>query len=193
MILFIYRLVYYALWPICHLLYPMTVSGRENIPMGACVICANHSNYIDPLLLIYAFTLKNILHTMSKKENLSIPVIGKLYKWCGAFPVERGSADIKAVRTVYSLLKSGEKVVIFPEGTRKNFNDESAGKNGAVRFSAKLNLPIVPVFITRRKKVFRKVNINIGQPYHVDMQSSSEADEQTTVLMKKIFALGEEI
>ena len=192
MIPFMYRLVYCLLWPICHLIYPMVVSGRENIPAGACIICANHSNYIDPLLLLYAFTLKNFLFTMSKKENMDLPVIGKIYKWCGAFPVERGSVDIKAVRTVYSLLKGGKKVVIFPEGTRTAVDNEQAGKSGAVRFAAKTQLPIVPVFITRGKRIFRRVKINIGAPYRVELRAPSEAAEETAALMRRIFALGGE-
>ena len=186
-----YTFCYLALWLICHLLYPMRVMGREFIPSGSCIICANHSNYIDPVLLIYAFGLKNYLHTMSKKENLEKPLFGWIYRLCGAFPVNRKGQDIQAVRTTLTLLQRGEKVVIFPEGTRTALNDPSAGKLGAVRFAAKLNVPLLPVFITRNKRVFQHVEVRIGEPYRVSGKAHEDYEALSRELMEKIFALGD--
>lgn len=187
-----YLFIYFLMWLPVHIAYPMTVKGRGNIPAGPCIICANHSNYIDPFLLIYAFGPKRFLHTMSKKEALQTPVMGWIYKMCGAFPVDRGNVDVNAVRTVMKHIKSGSKVVIFPEGTRTDDDDPDAGKNGAIRFASKLNVPIVPVFITRRKKVFGLVHIHIGQPYEVRCRGHQETAERTRELMERIFALGDE-
>lgn len=188
---FFYAFCYLILWIICHFLYPMRVVGREFIPSGPCIICANHSNYIDPLLLIYAFGLKYFLYTMSKKENLQKPVFGWIYRHCGAFPVNREGQDIKAVRTTLTLLQRGEKVVIFPEGTRTALNDPSAGKLGAVRFATKLNVPLLPVFITRNKRIFRHVEVRIGKPYRVSGKTHEDYETLSRELMEKIFALGE--
>ena len=187
---FFYILTYIILWLPCHVLYPMIVTGRANIPAGACVICANHSNYIDPLLLIYAFGLPCFLHCMSKKENMEKPVIGWLYKMCGAFGVNREEQDIAAARTTLKLLKEGKKVVIFPEGTRTPVNDAEAGKTGAVRFAAKCGVPIVPVFITRGKKVFHLVRIRIGEHFEPQCRTQEEYVTETRSLLEKIFALG---
>lgn len=186
-----YLFIYFLMWIPVHIAYPMVIKGRGNIPDGPCIICANHSNYIDPFLLIYAFGPKRFLHTMSKKEALQTPVMGWIYKMCGAFPVDRGNVDVNAVRTVMKHIKSGGKVVIFPEGTRTEDDDPNAGKNGAIRFASKLNVPIVPVFITRRKKVFGLVHIHIGQPYEVRCRGHQESAERTHELMERIFALGE--
>ncbi len=185
-----YLFVYFLLWIPVHLLYPMIIRGRANIPDGPCIICANHSNYIDPLLIIYAFGPRRFLHTMSKKENIEKPVIGWIYRMCGAFPVERGGIDMGAVRTTMTLLKKGCKVVIFPEGTRTTWDDPDAGKAGAVRFASKLNVPIVPIFITRNKKILGLVRIRIGEPYEVCCRTRAEYEEKTRELMNTIFALG---
>lgn len=188
-----YVFCWIVLWPICHLLYPMRTKGRENIPEGACILCANHSNFIDPLIMIYACGMKDFLYTMSKKENLKIPVIGWIYRMCGAYPVNREGQDIQAVRTTLELLKSGEKVVIFPEGTRTAFNDPSAGKLGAIRFAAKLDVPLVPVYITRNKRCFRLVNVHIGSPYRITGAIKEDYGRLAQELMESIFALGESV
>lgn len=187
---FFYILTYIILWIPCHVLYPMIVTGRANIPAGACVICANHSNYIDPLLLIYAFGLPCFLHCMSKQENMDKPVIGWIYKMCGAFGVNRGEQDIAAARTTLKLLKDGKKVVMFPEGTRTPVNNAEAGKTGAVRFASKCGVPIVPVFITRGKTVFHLVRIRIGECFEPHCHTQEEYLTETRSLMETIFALG---
>ncbi len=187
---FFYILAYIILWIPCHVLYPIIVTGRANIPAGACVICANHSNYIDPLLLIYAFGLPCFLHCMSKKENMEKPVIGWIYKMCGAYGVNRDEQDIVAARTTLKLLKEGKKVVIFPEGTRTSVDDANAGKPGAVRFAAKCGVPIVPVFITRGKKVFHLVRIRIGECFEPQCHTQEDYLTETHSLLEKIFALG---
>lgn len=185
-----YIFIYFLMWLPVHIAYPMVVKGRKNIPQDACIICANHSNYIDPFLLIFSFGPKRFLHTMSKKEALETPVLGWCYKMCGAFPVDRGGVDVNAVRTVMGLIKAGGKVVIFPEGTRTDIDNPDAGKNGAIRFASKLNVPILPVYITRRKKVFGLVRIHIGEPYAVQCHGHADMAEKTHELMENIFALG---
>lgn len=189
---FFYVFIYFLMWLPVHIGYPMAVKGKKNIPDGPCIICANHSNYIDPFLLIFAFGPKRFLHTMSKKEALETPILGWCYKMCGAFPVDRGGVDVNAVRTVMNLLKGGSKVVIFPEGTRTDDDNPDAGKNGAIRFASKLNVPILPVYITRKKKVFGLVHIHIGKPYEVHCHGHQDMAEKTHELMENIFALGAE-
>ena len=185
-----YLFIYFLLWIPVHIVYPMIVTGRSSVPEGPCIICANHSNYIDPFLLIYAFGPRRFLHTMSKKENIEKPFVGWIYRMCGGFPVERGGIDMNAVRTTMSLLKKGCKVVIFPEGTRTEKDDPNAGKHGAVRFASKLHVPILPVFITRNKKAFGLVRIRIGRAYEVCCRTHQEYEEKPRELMNNIFALG---
>lgn len=185
-----YLFIYFLMWLPVHIAYPLLVRGRKNLPAGPCILCANHSNYIDPFLIIYACGPRCFLRTMAKREALKTPVLGWAYKMCGAFPVDRGSVDVQAVRTVMGVLKSGGKVVIFPEGTRTGDDDPNAGKNGAIRFASKLHVPIVPVFITRNKNVFRLVHIHIGEPYDVLCHGHADMTEKTHELMEKIFALG---
>jgi len=187
---------FYRLW--CILVYPffrvvhkVHTTGRENIPVGPALICANHSSYSDPVILAFAFGMNNFMRFMAKIELMRIPVLGYLLKIAGIFGVDRGNADVNAVKTAMKTLKSGDKVVIFPEGTRIGENEDSSAKTGAIMLASKTGVPIVPVFIPREKRLFHKVDVVIGKPYMVEkVRGSSEVySVYANELMKKIEAL----
>ena len=185
-----YRGVLALVTPIVRLLYPMSVGGREALPEGAAILCANHSHFIDPVLVAVACGKQVQLHFMAKAELFKRPFTGWLLRKCGAFPVRRGEQDVSAVRTLMQLLKNGGKVLIFPEGTRVSEADAAEAKSGAVRFAAKLNVPLVPIHVPRSKKLFRRLRIRIGTPYFLQRESREGLAEASRELMGRIEALG---
>ncbi|NCC69363.1 MAG: 1-acyl-sn-glycerol-3-phosphate acyltransferase, partial [Clostridia bacterium] len=127
-----------------------------------------------------------LIHFMAKKEVLSTPILGPILKKCGVFPVDRDTNDIDAIRTAMKCLKSGEKILIFPEGTRKGEDNEVEAKTGAVRIASKMKVPIIPVCIPRRKKIFGRVTVNIGEPYYVEGSTHEDYLRLADELMDKI-------
>ena len=184
-----YLIVYYILKPLCAVFYPMRFTGRDNIPDGPAILCANHSNFIDPVLLALACGKKHWLHFMAKAELMEIPILGRIFKGIGAFGVQRGKSDITAIRTAMKYLKSGEKIMMFPEGTRVSADEGTAAKTGAIRLASKLNVPLIPAYIPRRKRIFRRVRIAIGQPYFAEASGRDDFDVQSNRLMQKIYEL----
>ena len=179
----------YSLFKIIQVLFfPLQRVGMENIPQGAAVVCANHSSYADPVLLALAFTRKYYLRFMAKKELFSVPVLGWAIRNAGAFPVNRAVNDVGAIRTAMRLLKEGEKLMVFPEGTRVAREDATAAKAGAIRLASKLKVPLLPVYIPRKKPLFHKVRIVVGEPYFVD-DSGGKGDALAEELMEKINTL----
>lgn len=193
----IYRILWCISWPFVNILYPRKVYGRENVPgAGAYLFCANHSSSTDPFLLAYSVGVKNQVHFMAKAELFRIPLVGLLLRAAGMFPVDRKGGGAAAVKGAMKLLKADKKVGMFPEGTRVTAEEESAAKAGAVRLSARMNAPIVPVYIPRNKKPFRRNKIVIGKPYDIGLEksaSSEEFDQAANDLMAKIRELGESV
>ncbi|MEG1789289.1 MAG: lysophospholipid acyltransferase family protein [Oscillospiraceae bacterium] len=184
-----YRIIYALVRPLAALIYPIRVIGRENIPEGAAVICANHSNYIDPVLMAFAFGWDKFIHFMAKKELRSVPILGKILEDGGVVFVERGKNDIDAIRASMRILKAGRQVLMFPEGTRVGEDNAVDAKTGSVRIAAKLHAPIVPVYLPRRKYIFGKITITIGKPYYVEASSHEEYLLRSEEVMEKIYAL----
>lgn len=191
-----YRLIYAVVWPFFNMLYPVKAVGRENIPEGAALICPNHTSAIDPLFVVFAFQRKHIMRVMSKKEVMSWPVIGWLLKKAGVFGVDRGAADITAVKTALRHLKEGRKLLLFPEGTRVAEGESVEAKTGAAMFSTRAGVPIVPVYITGKKRLFRRNLVVIGQPYQPQVAGRKGTSEEYHAiaddLMERIRALGED-
>lgn len=182
-----YEFAYDLVKPLCALLYPRRKHVCPALPDGPAIYCANHSNYIDPVLLGLAVGKKHWLHFMAKAELSASKLFGALLKKLGVIFVRRGENDIGAIRSTMGLLKEGEQVCIFPEGTRVSEPDAIAAKEGAVRIAMRLGVPIIPAFITRNKRIFRKVDVVVGDPFYIS--SDADPQEQTDKLMRRIESL----
>ena len=179
--------------PLVFFCYPTEISGLENIPEGPAIICANHSNFIDPVLIGEAFGPAHHIHFMAKEELKNKPVLGKFIENLGSFFIDRSSSTgIDAVRTTMKCVKSGDKVMIFPEGTRIEEEGMADAKTGAVRMAAKLKVPIIPVYISRNKKFFRKAKLIVGAPLPVPAGDHEAYEAFSERLMEHIAELGRE-
>ena len=191
--IFLYSIVY----PFFNLVHPGRPIGRENIPDGPVMICCNHTSDSDPLFLCYAFTLKHQLRAMAKIELMRVPVVGWLLSKAGIFGVDRGKNDIGAVKQAMKYLRSGEKVLIFPEGTRvrESRGDVSHPKAGAAMLAVRCGVPILPVYVPEHKNWFRRTPVVIGEPYMPTVSTRKGTQEEyeaiTADLMERIHKLGE--
>lgn len=188
----VYSILYTILWPFFNLFHPCRAIGRENIPQGGALICSNHTTLSDPLYIVFAFRKKNRLRAMAKSELMRVPVLGWLLQKAGIFGVSRGKSDIAAIKLALKVLKDGEKLILFPEGTRHS-NGEA--KTGAAMLAIRSGVPIVPVYIPREKKWFRPIPVVIGEPYYPEIQNKRATNEDYRAvsddLMTRIQALKE--
>lgn len=161
-----YFVAYLLLWPIYRILKPTRCINRENIPQGGALLCANHTRMSDPIFIAYAMGLKNPIHVMAKEEVMHWPVIGWALKRAGIFGVKRGQADIVAIKTAMKYLKNGERLLIFPEGTRHQDGDFGDAKTGAAMLATRTGVPIVPIYLPAEKRWLRWNQVVIGEPYY---------------------------
>ena len=172
----LFRIVYAIAMPVFRLLYRIKVYGRENVPEGAAVMCANHSALLDPIFLCVACGIRENWLFMAKIELLRVPVLGWILKKIGVIPVNRGATDISTLRNAIDALKSGKKVMIFPQGTRvREGDDDVAAKTGAAMIASRAGVPLVPVYINTKKHIFGKVIVSIGKPVSTEIEEKGQA------------------
>ena len=175
--------------------YHMSVSGTENIPEGAALVCANHSSNLDPFFVAFAFGIGRHMHIIAKAELFRIPVISSILRRIGMISVDRDILDMTAVKVSLGYLKNYEKVVIFPEGTRVTEDDLISAKIGAIKLAERAAVPVIPVYAPRKKHLFRKTPIVIGQPYMIEKRKEKRSQEEyenlTIDMMQRIRALGD--
>ena len=192
-----YRVCYSIARVLLSIAYGFNIQGKDNIPEGAAMICANHSNLIDPFFIAFAFGIKNHLHVIAKAELYKVPILSTVLKKLGTIRVDRDILDVSSVKGTLSYFNIDEKVAIFPEGTRKPEKNAVTAKTGAVKIAEHARVPIVPVFIPRKKPLFSKIHIVIGEPYYIEKQNTRRSSEEysrlTDALMNKIETLNPKI
>lgn len=154
------------------LFWRLTVEGREHLPAdGPFILSPVHRSNIDTPLAACVTTRK--MRFMGKKEMWKIAPLGRVFTALGAFPVARGTADREALRTCIDVLKTGQPLVLFPEGTRRSGPVVEDLFDGAAYVAVKAGVPIVPVGIggsegamPKGAKFIKpvKVHMIIGEP-----------------------------
>lgn len=152
---------------VCHLIFRIKIVGRENIPCdGTFVICSNHISAFDPPIVGIAMPFP--VRFMAKEELFSNKFFGAIISALGAFPIKRGKSDVGALKAAINMLKSGEKLVIFPEGGRSKDGNLRRGKSGAALIAIKSGVNILPVGIEGKYGLFKKITIKIGEIIPLD-------------------------
>ena len=163
------------------LIFNTKVVGLENLPDKPYILAGNHRNMFDVVILIT--NIDDEIHFMAKKELFKVKILNNIFSKMGAFPVDRESVDIKAVKESFRLLRSGEVLGIFPEGTRnRTDNILLPFKEGVSGIASKVNVPIVPFGISGEFKR-NKLNLNIGEPIDI---TKIEKEKQTEYLEQKV-------
>lgn len=164
-------LAYYVMGLITRILHPVTVEGMEKLPQHGVLLCANHSSNWDPLIIGLNLPKNYRLHAMAKAELFENPFLNWLFRKLGAFPVSRGSSDIQSVKTAIQVIKNGDNLLIFPEGTViRNGIGYTDGlpphaKGGAAMIGVRTGAVLVPVFVDGEKKPFHRTRLIFGDPY----------------------------
>lgn len=168
-------------------LYRIQVIGRENFPEETGVLlCSNHIDNLDPPVV--GLTAPRPVHFMAKEELFQQPVLKSVLPNVNAFPVKRGLSDRQAIRRALELLRSGQVVGMFPEGTRSKTGKLGKGLTGAGFFALKGDAMVMPCAIIGPYKPFRKLKVVYGKP--IDMtpyrERKASAEEATEAIMAAI-------
>jgi 1-acyl-sn-glycerol-3-phosphate acyltransferase len=176
--LYLVGYAFFALY--IRLAYGLRIEGAEHVPRtGGCIVASNHFSGWDPPVVGVATPRQ--VHFMAKRELFAKPFVSWVLRSVRAFPVDRTSNDIGAVKEALRRLKAGHVVGIFFEGTRHA--DTKAVMGGAAFLAQRAAVPIVPAAIRREGRRFRVV---FGPPLVPAGTSKDEAAAMTTALADRV-------
>lgn len=149
--------------PVFYLFKPFRFFGNKKPREGACVYVGNHYKMMD---IAYMAALSwECVHFVSKRENFDSKFIGTFARAIRAIPVNRDGNDVRGLLDCIKCLKNGEKIAIYPEGTRNKTDAEMLPfKHGAAAMAIKTKTPLIPVVIYKRPKWFRCTHVLVGEP-----------------------------
>jgi 1-acyl-sn-glycerol-3-phosphate acyltransferase len=185
-------------WPVVKVGFRLRARGKENLPDRGFVLAANHTSNFDPWPLGIPLYPRRMLRFMAKSELFN-PILKPILVRGGAFPVRRGEADIEAIRRAVELVREGEIVVMFPEGTRRKKGlrkrHQPRAHTGAARIALAADAPLVPAAIKGTDRLSRlgPLRVAYGTPVRLDDLRGTEigpaAREATDRLMTAIAEL----
>lgn len=187
-----------CLGAIVRCIFRVKVEGGENLPDdGAFIVACNHLSDADPVILAASVKNRRQIRFMAKKELFKVPLLAQLVKALGAFPVDRGGADVGALKYSLSLLKNGEVVGIFPQGTRhpKVHPSGTSVRNGVGMLAKRSGAMILPACIeTKNFKLipfFRRTYVRFGTSYQptFEKEGSEAYPEIANQAFEQILAL----
>lgn len=182
-----------TLWPMARGLLRLRRYGTENLPAeGAVLIVCNHVSQADPPLIGVA-ALPRKSYYMAKIELFRMPVLRRAIRGLGAFPVDRGASDRRALKIARELLGRGEQMLMFPEGTRRVDGVLRPGLPGAGSLGLVPGVTVVPAAIWGSQRLLRPVRVAFGPPIDLsDLDSgprSRRSQEAVDRMMKAIAEL----
>jgi 1-acyl-sn-glycerol-3-phosphate acyltransferase len=182
--------------------FDLRVEGREHIPQsGGAILAANHVSFMDPVILGVAAWRP--LHFMAKEELFRCRPFGWLLRLFHAFPVDRRRTDLQAMKRAISLVREGEIVLIFPEGTRGDGTRLQEAKPGIGFIAARSAAPVIPALHRGTELAFprgawlprpHRITVRFGAPLRFASTGTAEAHrpmaEFSQKIMEKIAELG---
>jgi 1-acyl-sn-glycerol-3-phosphate acyltransferase len=167
-----YRIVWWTVAKGSAVLYRTRIVGADRLPRsGGYVLAPSHRSMMEITLL--ATVTKDPIRYMGKDAAFNLPVLGAIFKKLGGFPVARDGTDRKALRDAMKMLQDGDRLAIFPEGTRQHGPKIQPLQPGVAYLALRANVPIVPVGMAGTEEIMRsgkrlprfgRVVIVVGEP-----------------------------
>lgn len=157
-VLMVYWGATYLLRAVLWIVGRWTVTGREHIPArGGFIVVSNHLSNADPPILGAAIARRR-LRFMAKQELFKLPW-GVVIRSYGAFPVKRFDADVGALLNAERLLKRGEVVAMFPEGTRSRTGKIGKAHPGTALIALRSGVPVICCSLTGTEQLRNPLNL----------------------------------
>jgi len=197
---------------LCKLICRYRVIGRERLRAfrgkGGVVLIANHTSFLDVAFLYSAVRPSQWIRFMARDTLFSKHKLGgQIIARVGAFPVKRDSADRTAIKRAARMLKNGEVVGIFPEGTRRGKGSHIPSLHAGAALVARMGkAPLMPATVRNADKVkvagkpfirFPTVSVVFGEPVYLEsfdfLPKEDRLDACTWFTMRASFALSRQV
>ena len=168
---------------------------KKDFNKNSVIIAANHSDFLDPILLALGFYNKR-LGIVATKELFDTPIKNAFFSFSHVIKVDKEKPSIKTFKEVKKVVDNGHSIAIFPEGT---VHDRNLGvqpyKPGAIMMASMTKAPIYPVYIKRRKHWTERLTFIIGEKFDVQdyCKGKSPTSAEMQVIANKLYEKEKEL
>ena len=124
--------------------------GEENVPpTGAAILAANHIGVLDGPVLV---ALTHRLTFALAKHELFTGLLGRFLAHVGQVSLNRREIDTAAITRAIQILRAGDVLAVFPEGSRTG-GEVTYARGGAAYLAMVTGAPVVPVAILGTREI----------------------------------------
>ena len=166
-------------WLLFHTFLPVRYEHVERLRVDPpFIVIGNHLSNLDPIVIALAIP-KHQVHFLAKKELAKVGIVrwflGKLH----AIYVDRHNSDMEAMRSCMKVTRNGGILGIFPEGTRHHQGLMEEIESGVALMALRSGVPLIPVYIQGKLRLFRRLDVLIGEPIPMDDLRAEGVNAQT--------------
>lgn len=165
-------------WVMTHTVYPVRIheGKRMNDIEAPYILIANHDSGLDPIFVAH-LVKKYEVRFIAKKELMQNKFLNWLFLKLHAIPVDRHQSDMMAMRNAIKVVRDGDVLGIFPEGTRHKKGLMQEIEGGVAIIALRGKVPIVPVYIAKKLRPFRVTPLVVGEPMDISDLSEKGVDK----------------
>jgi len=176
------------------LYFRFRAQGRQRIPLGGMLICCNHQSHLDPVLV--GLACREPI-TYLARNTLFKGWFARLITYYGAIPIQRDGLGLTGVKLTMERLKGGEKVLIFPEGTRTRDGNLQPLKGGLAVIARRAKVPLLPMAIDGAYQAWPRrqqfpwpgtIQLEIGSVITLAQMEALDDQQVTELLAQRIAA-----
>ncbi len=175
------------------------VSGMDKVPLDTkCLFVSNHRSNYDPIITWYVFKSWHLAY-ISKKENFSIPVFGRIIRKCCFMAIDRKNIRnaVPTIRKAGELLKDREvSIGVYPEGTRSRTGELLPFHDCVFKIALYGEAPIVVMAVSGTENIFRNIKrlrrsdvkldvLSVIPPSRVSAMKTSDIGVEVRLLIEK--------
>ncbi|MCX6956940.1 MAG: lysophospholipid acyltransferase family protein [Verrucomicrobiae bacterium] len=169
------------------------IHPERMVESGSLILAMNHQSYFDPPLA--GICSKRAVYFLARKTLSSLPFFGRLLPDFNVIPIDRDGKDSSSLKTIIRLLRSGNAVVLFPEGTRSPDGSLQRGHSGIGLIIAKTKAPVLPMRIFGAHEAFPKnskkihhhpITVVLGNPIYFNEEELTPVRGQERELYQKL-------
>ena len=207
---FVFSFVAHVIWAFMSLFYPSTFEGFDELlderGEKGHVLVMNHVSMVEPVVTIVYLWRRGIhIRPLYKLDFEKIGPAKWLFRRMGGIPVDRGSADLKALKACRDALNRGEWVLVYPEGTRIKNDEQKVEVHGGFAMVAQMaKADVVPSAVVgaadpynTRPTKRRHAKIRAGAPIAFDeLEGDSRKEklqEMERVALERVYELRDQL
>lgn len=141
-------------------------SVKKTLRKQSYIVTCNHTSYMDVLVISNTFWTRRIRY-VATKELFESKIRNFCFKLFRCIPIDKENVSMATFKEIKKTIENGHLIGVFPEGTIEREGEITQFKSGVVLMAIMAKAPIVPMYMEKRKKWYKRQRVVVGEVINV--------------------------